>query len=43
MEEKIGKVLLSREEIQRRVVELGEEITRDYKGENLLVLAILKG
>ena len=39
----IGKVLLSREEIQKRVVELGEEITHDYKGKNLLVLAILKG
>ena len=43
MEEKIGKVLLSREVIQKRVAELGEEITRDYKGKNLLVLAILKG
>ncbi|MEL7658429.1 MAG: hypoxanthine phosphoribosyltransferase, partial [Bacillota bacterium] len=41
MEEKIGKVLLSREEIQKRVAELGEEITRDYKDQNLLVLAIL--
>lgn len=43
MEEYIGKILLSREEIQKRVAELGEEITRDYTGKKLLVLGILKG
>lgn len=43
MEEYIGKILLSREEIQKRVAELGDEITRDYTGKKLLVLGILKG
>ena len=43
MEDKIGKILISREEIQKRVAELGAEITRDYKGKDLLVLGILKG
>lgn len=43
MEENIGKILLSREELQKRVAELGDEITRDYNGKNLLVLGILKG
>lgn len=43
MEEQISKILFSREELLKRIAELGEEITRDYKGKNLLVLAILKG
>lgn len=43
MEEYIGRVLLTREDIQKRVSELGDEITRDYKGEKLLALGILKG
>ena len=43
MEEYISKVLFSKEEIQKRIAELGQEITRDYKGKNLLVVGILKG
>lgn len=43
MEEYIGKILFSRNELQKRVAELGEEITRDYTGKKLLVLGILKG
>lgn len=43
MEEQISKILFSREELLKRIAELGEEITRDYNGKNLLVLAILKG
>lgn len=43
MEEYIAKVLVSQEELKKRVVELGAEITRDYAGKNLLVLGILKG
>lgn len=42
-EEQISRILFSREELLQRIAELGEEITRDYKGKNLLVLAILKG
>ena len=36
-------VLLSTSVIQERVKELGEEITRDYEGKDLLVVGILKG
>lgn len=43
MEDQISKILFSREELLKRIAELGEDITRDYQGKNLLVLAILKG
>lgn len=43
MEEQISRILFSREELLKRIEELGTEITRDYTGKNLLVLAILKG
>ena len=37
------KVLYTMEEIQKRIKELGEEISNDYKGEELIVVCILKG
>jgi len=43
MEEYIGRVLISKEELDKRVAELGAEITRDYEGKKILVLGILKG
>lgn len=36
-------VMISTEEIQKRVRELGEAITRDYQGRELVVVPILKG
>ncbi|NLN14428.1 MAG: hypoxanthine phosphoribosyltransferase [Tissierellia bacterium] len=39
----VKEVLLSEEEIEARVKELGKEITKDYEGKNLLVVGILKG
>ncbi len=36
-------ILLLEEEIRTRVAELGAEISRDYAGEELLVVGILKG
>ncbi len=39
----ISKVLLSKEEIDKIVARLGEEITNDYKDKNLLVVSVLKG
>ena len=39
----VKEVLLTEEEIALRVKELGEEITRDYKGKDLVVVGILKG
>lgn len=43
MEEYIAKILISKEELDKRVAELGAEITRDYEGKKILVLGILKG
>lgn len=37
------KVLIDSESIQARVKQIGEEITRDYAGKNLHLLAVLKG
>ena len=36
-------VLFSREIIEKRVKELGEQISKDYSGEELIVIGILKG
>lgn len=43
MEKDIKKILISEEDIAKRVKELGEEITQDYKGKNLMMIGILKG
>jgi hypoxanthine phosphoribosyltransferase len=37
------KVLLSREEIARRVAEMGAEITRDFAGQSVILVGVLKG
>jgi len=37
------KVLISRDEIARRVAELGAEITRDYAGQSVIFVGVLKG
>jgi hypoxanthine phosphoribosyltransferase len=42
-EPELGEVLVSAEELQRRVAELGEEISRDYAGRSLLLVGVLKG
>jgi hypoxanthine phosphoribosyltransferase len=39
----IGEVLVTEEDLQRRVTELGAEISRDYEGKDVLLVAILKG
>jgi len=40
---KIGRTLVSADEINAKLAEMGAEITRDYEGKNLLMIAILKG
>jgi hypoxanthine phosphoribosyltransferase len=42
-DELIGEVLVSEEDLQRRVAELAGEVSRDYEGKELLLVAILKG
>ncbi|HEV7584884.1 MAG TPA: hypoxanthine phosphoribosyltransferase [Solirubrobacteraceae bacterium] len=39
----VGEVLVTADELQRRVAELGEEISRDYAGRSLLLIGVLKG
>lgn len=37
------KVLIDQENLERRIAELGEQITRDYAGKELHLICILKG
>ena len=39
----IEKVLYSREQIAKRVKELGEQITKDFEGESVTLVCILRG
>ena len=41
--EVVGKILLTQEQIWQRAKELGEEITRDYAGEEVILIGTLKG
>ncbi len=43
MDKDIAKVLLSEEQIQNRVREMGAQIARDYEGKNPAMVCILKG
>ena len=40
---KIGRTLVSAEEIDAKLTEMGAQITRDYEGKDLLLVGILKG
>ena len=42
-EKDIEQVLLTAEDIKRRVAEIGEQITQDYSGRDLLLVGVLKG
>lgn len=37
------RVMLPEEEIEKRIKELGEEISRDYKGEEVYLIGVLRG
>jgi hypoxanthine phosphoribosyltransferase len=37
------RVLFSKEEISKRVKELGDEISLEYKGKNLVIISLLRG
>ena len=39
----IGEVLVPSDDLQRRVAELGAEISRDYEGRDLVMIGVLKG
>lgn len=43
MERDIQEILLSEAQIQARIAELGEELTRDYADKNPVIIGVLKG
>lgn len=43
IEKKVWEVLCSKEDIQKRNIELGEQISKDYKDKNLYVVSLLRG
>lgn len=40
---KVGKVMITAEEIDKRISSLADEINKDYKDQELIVIGILKG
>jgi len=43
VENDIKEILFSEEDIQKRVREMGEQLTNDYNGKKVLVIGVLKG
>ena len=43
LEAAVTEVLIDQEALQRRIAELGEEISADYAGRDLLLVGVLKG
>lgn len=43
LENDLAKILITREQLERRIDELGQAISRDYAGKDLLLVCILKG
>ena len=43
MHDDIKKVLLTKEQIEQRVAEMGKQISADYQGKDLIVVVLLKG
>ncbi len=43
MKDCIERILISEEELQQKVKELGEKITQDYQGKEIRVIGILRG
>ena len=39
----IGEILVSEEDLQRRITEIAASISNDYRGRELLVIGVLKG
>ena len=41
--EEVEKILFTREQLDERIKQLGEQLTRDYKGKDPLFLCVLRG
>jgi hypoxanthine phosphoribosyltransferase len=42
-DEHIGEILVQADELQNRIKEMAAEVSRDYKGRDLLLIGVLKG
>ncbi len=42
-DKKVGRVLITKEQIKKRTKELAEQISKDYKDKNLVCITILRG
>jgi hypoxanthine phosphoribosyltransferase len=43
MSYELSEILISEEEIKKRVMELGRQISKDYAGKELIIVGVLKG
>lgn len=43
MQRYIKEVLVSEEQLQKKITEMGKAISKDYKGKNLMLIGVLKG
>ena len=43
MEQDIQKILITEEQIQRRIAEMGQELTREYADKFPVIVGVLKG
>jgi hypoxanthine phosphoribosyltransferase len=43
LEQAVAEILIDRDTLQRRIAELGEDISADYAGRDLLLVGVLKG
>lgn len=43
MDNKKRNIIITKEQIENRIIELGAEISKDYEGKNLYVLSLLRG
>lgn len=41
--EAVGEIMITQEQINRRAQEIGEQITRDYAGQDIVLVGILRG
>ena len=43
VEKGVAEILIDEDDLQRRIADLGDEISADYRGRDLLLLGVLKG
>ena len=43
MADVVGSILFTREQIERRAKEIGQQIAEDYKGQKVILVGILRG